>query len=642
MNTVAETLFNYLRDVINNPTNAKLDVETLPEDFYQFGKGLQFFADCVMQAKTLAQALSRGDLNGEVPPSYNEIAAPLKSLHASLRHMTWQAEQIAKGDYHQRVDFLGEFSKSFNSMAQQLEARREIETQERSKLQKFINLILLSTPNILLSFDTEGKAVFASESFICKNSVFPAEEIQGKTFSELFSPISSERFITEMGELFDYVHENKTSIASEKKIDIAQDGNERIYLIHITPMFVENETFLGIMVIFDDMTEIIRARELAEKSARVKSDFLARMSHEMHTPMNAIIGMASIGKSTPDIEKKNHSFKKIEDASAHLLGVISDILDMSKIEADGLDFIYNEFSFINMIRKVSSITSLLAAEKEQNFTADIDDNIPSCIVSDEKRLSQVIFNLLSNAVKFTPEHGLITLTARNIGEESGVCAIRFTVRDTGIGMSEEQQKHLFLPFEQADGGRSRRFGGTGLGLAISRSIIDEMEGSIWVESEPDKGASFTFDIKARIGAETCDLKIEKGSDPIDGIFSGKRILIAEDVEINREVISALLEDTGVEISFAVDGAEAVEVFLSDPELFNLILMDIQMPVVDGYEATKRIRSSSLPAADTIPIIAMTANVFREDVQLCLSAGMNGHLGKPVDIDEVIEKLREYL
>ena len=219
----------------------------------------------------------------------------------------------------------------------------------------------------------------------------------------------------------------------------------------------------------------------------------------------------------------------------------------------------------------------------------------------------------------------------------------FTVTDNGIGISREQQRRLFLPFEQVDGGSSRKFGGAGLGLVISKSIVEKMDGSIWVESELGKGATFNFVVKAQTSAKKYAIPEEnEKSDSIEGIFSGKRILVAEDVDINREIISALLEITGVEISFAVNGADVVEKLIADPELYAVILMDIQMPIMDGYEATRRIRSSGLPNARSIPIIAMTANVFREDVERCLSAGMDGHLGKPIDINEVIGSLKGYL
>ena len=658
MEPVADKLFNYLRDVIYDPANAVLDVEELPEEYQEFGSGLRFFAECVIESKELAQALSKGRLDVKVPPADNEIAAPLKSLHASLRHLTWQAQQIAEGDYQQRVNFMGDFATAFNSMAQQLEERRKLDTQERSKLQQYINLILANTPNILLAFDTDGKAVFASKSYMRQSIGHSMSEIQGKTFAELFSHLSAEDFLQRVDSLFYQVRANKEITKIEQELDFNQDGNLRNYIIHIAPMLYEDETDMGTIVVFDDMTDIIqaqhkaeqarreaeiaqreaeKAREIAEKASRAKTDFLARMSHEMRTPMNAIMGMADIGIKTEDNDRRKYCFENITEASQHLLRVINDILDISEFEADNFLLTYSEFDFGNMLDTVIDALRIRANEKHQKLTTDIDRDLPLRIISDEKRLTQALTGLLSNAVKFTPEQGSLSLAVKKTGETDGYCKVLFTITDTGIGISKKQQENLFIPFEQADGSASRKFEGAGLGLAISKRIIEMMSGSIRVESEFGKGSSFIFEIKVKTGAAA---DTENLSD--DGIFTGKRILIAEDVDINREIIAALLEETGLEIVFAFNGAEAVEKFIAAPKNYDLIFMDIRMPEMDGYEATKLIRASGVQGGAKIPIIAMTANVSRSDIEACLAAGMNAHLGKPLDIDKVLETLRQYL
>ncbi|MDR0490318.1 MAG: response regulator [Oscillospiraceae bacterium] len=648
MDSVAETLFDYLRDVIYNPKKADLDIEKLPEEFRDFGEGLCYFVECVMETKALAQSLAKGDLTGKIPPSDNEIASPLKALHASLRHLTWQTKQVAQGDYQQRIKFMGEFATAFNAMTQQLEERQKLSDKQKSELQQYINLILSNTPDIILVFNTEGNAILANEAYKhCKKTV-DVEEIKGKSYKDVFSTVADENLLRDIVEMFQNAILTGRTVQTEHTIDFAQDGNPRNYLIHVTPVLSEDKVLKGTMVVFNDMTEIIqarieaeRARELAERSTKAKSDFLARMTHEMRTPMNAIIGMTLIGKTAPDIAKKDYSFEKIEIASTHLLGVINDILDISKIEADKLELSFSKFNLDTMLNHVKSIVKFQALEKEQTFTINVDNNTPSAIISDEQRLAQILTNLLSNAVKFTPKHGQITLTLRITAETDAACTIRFSVEDTGIGISEEQQKYLFTAFEQADGSISRKFGGTGLGLAISKRIVEMLGGSIWVESALGKGAAFIFDVDVqKCEATAGDTEEEISAQKND--FTGKRILIAEDVDINREIIASLLEDTGVEICFAFDGAEAIEKFAASPSNYGLILMDIQMPGTDGYEATRRIRSSGLPRAETIPIVAMTANVLREDVERCLAAGMNDHLGKPVDIDEVVAKLGEYL
>ena len=414
------------------------------------------------------------------------------------------------------------------------------------------------------------------------------------------------------------------------------------------------------------------AMEQAFRNSEAKGYFLANMSHEMRTPMNAIIGMTAIGKTSKDINKKDYAFEKIEDASTHLLGVINDVLDMSKIEANKLELSDVTFNFNRMLQKVLSVISFRIDEKQQNFTSLVDENIPQFLLGDDQRLSQVITNLLSNAAKFTPDKGSIKLCAKHAGFNDGVHTIQIEVSDTGIGISKEQQERLFNSFEQAESNTSRKFGGTGLGLAISKRIVELMNGSIWIDSEPGKGATFAFTIQAKEGVpkESPDEIAKKHG--VDD-FSSYHVLLAEDIEINREILTTLLEPTRLNIDCAVNGKEAVDKYKANPAKYNLIFMDIHMPEVDGYEASRQIRefenSPGFPVNNAmkfsesvnnamkfaqqtskqlsrhpqgVPIIAMTANVFREDIEKCLAAGMDDHLSKPLDMEDVMEKLRSYL
>ena len=648
MDQVATILFEYLRRAIYEPVNAKLDIDELPEGFQDFGKGLRYFVDCALEAKELAQTLARGDLSGKPPSPGNEIASSLKSLQASLRHLTWQTQQIARGDYQQHVTFMGDFSTAFNTMIHLLEERRKLDIKEKYELQQYVQLIISNTPDIILVFDTDGKTVLANEAYAISNGEYAAMRVIGRTLPEIFTHESFNEFLHRLESMFREVRRTLITASMEQDIDFNLTGNTRTYLVKVTPMLSDDRKLKGTMVIFSDINELIMARreaeiarEQAEHSAMVKTDFLARMSHEMRTPMNAIIGMTTIGKTAPDEQKKDYAFDRIVTASTHLLGVINDVLDMSKIEADKFELSFSEFDLAEMMDKVISIISFQAAEKEQEFTVEIDDDIPKVIVSDEQRLAQVITNLLSNAVKFTPQHGKITMSVIKTIDNDGSFKVIFTVTDTGIGMTKEQMADVFIPFTQADGSISRRFGGTGLGLPISKRIVEMMGGDICVESTLGKGSSFLFEIVILEGAKKDAPEDESEAEEISD-FTGKRILIAEDVDINREIIAALLEDTGLEVHFAVDGVEAVEKYSQDPNGFGLIMMDIQMPGMDGYEATRRIRASRLPRSTTIPIIAMTANVMQEDVARCMDAGMNDHLGKPVNIGEVISKLGEYL
>jgi len=390
----------------------------------------------------------------------------------------------------------------------------------------------------------------------------------------------------------------------------------------------------------------------AQTANRAKSDFLSNMSHEMRTPMNAIIGMTQIGKSAGNIEKKDYAFDKIEGASSHLLVVINDVLDMSKIEAGKFDLSETDFGFERMIQKAINVTGFRMEEKKLKFELILDFNIPRVLTGDEQRLTQVIVNLLTNAIKFTPEQGSIHLKSHLAGEHNGICTIRIEVNDSGIGISREHHERIFSPFEQAETNTSRKFGGTGLGLAICKQIIELMDGCIWVESEPGKGSNFIFTVKLKHN-ENADDSIEAPRSPVNTSekqmpFKGKHLLLAEDVEINREILLSLLEPLEINIDCAINGADAVKMFKAVPDKYDLIFMDMQMPQMDGLEATREIRKyeSSLIENQTrrsfVPIVAMTANVFKEDIEKCLEAGMNAHIGKPLDIKEVMEMMQRCL
>ena len=373
-----------------------------------------------------------------------------------------------------------------------------------------------------------------------------------------------------------------------------------------------------------------------------KAKFLANMSHEIRTPMNAIKGMIAIARNTEDEKEKNTALKKINSAAIHLLGVINDILDMSKIEAQKLTLSIEEFDLKKMMHKITNVVGYSIEQKNQEFIIDSDESIPRYLTSDDQRLTQVITNLLSNAIKFTPNRGKITLQTKLLEVEDEACTIEFSVTDTGIGINKDQQKHLFQSFEQADSDTSRKFGGSGLGLVISKSIVEMLGGKIWVESEEGKGSKFTFYVKTGIGEgrytdNIDDLEeLNKGEEIYD--FSDKTVLLVEDIEINREILITLLESTSITIDSAENGKLGVEMVEKNPDLYDAILMDVQMPEMDGYEATRKIRKMKDERARSIPIIAMTANVFKEDIDRCIEAGMNDHIGKPVDILELESKL----
>jgi signal transduction histidine kinase/CheY-like chemotaxis protein len=487
--------------------------------------------------------------------------------------------------------------------------------------------------------------IYCARVFLEKAGIRSFEEIRKNSYRDVFARIMPAEQFSKISTLFRASRDEKNPITFEQVIEFGNDGTHRHYEIHFTPMYNDNAVFQGAFILFHDMTEIIEAKERTEQASRAKSNFLANMSHEIRTPLNAIIGMAAIARDSEKPERKDYCLDKIDSASVHLLGIINDVLDMSKIEEDKFELSYTEFEFSAMIQRVVNIFEFRLTEKKQKLTVEQDPAIPERIITDEQRFAQVITNLVSNAVKFTPEGGDIILAVRRLEDkEEGFCTLEIRVTDTGIGIPVEQQAKLFQSFVQVDSSIARKFGGTGLGLAISKKIVELMQGTIRVESGENQGASFIFTIRAEIAAAPAQTSRDTG-ESVSGErpdYTGKRILLAEDVEINREIVLAILEPLGLEILEADDGQKACDLFSANADSIDLIFMDIHMPDIDGYEATKRIRAFDKPRAQTVPIIAMTANVFKEDVEHCLAAGMNDHIGKPLDFNAVVTILGKYL
>ena len=1075
----ADALYKYLDDMLYNPAKASLDTEALPEEFVKLGKGLQYFNNIVSETRKLAKELSTGNLNCDLPTRENEMAAPLKSLHASLKHLTWQTQQVAKGDYRQRVDFMGDFSEAFNNMTLRLEQQRKIDFKEKSMFKTRMDAMLATCLDPILLFDLNGQLVGASDSYLKRCEIPSLNDILGKKIRKLFEPVASEEFLNNTENLLRTVIKEKRSIQIEQDIlNPVHQTSYRHYQIQITPMHDADGNIEGIIMFLHDITDVVdmkneldavvsnykgliwrinkdrvittfngqylhekgrslpqavgknihtaryndghidiignvektfaegsqeweseilgkafqshttpvydnsghiigvvgstydvterkamegslrkretmsntlnemsviflaqneesfedkmttgvrllvdamnldrlsvwrnavtldgfvtsqiyrwdrescgttppltqfqnvlfeelapnwkeyltgnvvvsgpvrlinnapptltdngalsvvlmpliinnafwgfvlfedlhseryfdndsiqamrtaaflcantvirsesdreknEAIESAIAASRAKGEFLSRMSHEIRTPLNAVMGMISIGIGTNDMGKKNYCLERADGTSRHLLRVINDILDMSKIEADKFELSYDDFDFEQTLINVANVVSVKAEEKKQEFVVNLNKNVPHYIRGDQLRLTQVITNLLSNAIKFTPEHGTVALNIEKTDERNDDVVLKFEVVDNGIGISEEQQKRLFTSFGQADIDISQKFGGTGLGLTISKRIVELMDGAIWIESDLGKGSKFIFTIMVRksdkkqskkllAGIKKEDVRIlavddspetrdyflhvmdslhmscdvaasgyqaiemirNAGNRPyniffvdwlmpemngieltrkikeingensvvimisvadwntiekeareagvkqfiskplfpstlIDAInncigvetkeetpylrsagtgeifdFSGHTLLIAEDIEINKEIMSSILEKTGVSINFAANGKVAVSMFEENPDKYDLILMDIQMPEMDGYEATRTIRALNIARAKEVPIIAMTANVFKEDIERCKQVGMNDHTGKPIDSDALFEILCKYL
>lgn len=387
----------------------------------------------------------------------------------------------------------------------------------------------------------------------------------------------------------------------------------------------------------EEISAIIQNRlnlERHDLSAKAKSDFLARMSHEIRTPMNGIIGMTEIAlKDGQTEERRIDCLRKIEHSSEYLLGLINDILDMSKIESGKMRLIEEKCNLMEMIQGLHPLLEAKLNENNIQYIADIQLK-NHWFLADSLRLNQVLINLLGNALKYSRPDGHVWLTVRETEEEKGFSNLYFQVRDDGIGIAPEKQQLIFRQFEQADNSENARKQGTGLGLAISRRIVRMMDSDIKLESEPGKGSSFSFNVKLQpVSGE----KTTVTSQPEEISFPGKRILVVEDNELNMEIICTILEGYKILTEQAVNGKEAVyQMEKTAPGYYDMILMDIMMPEMDGLEAARAIRAMEREDCKTIPIYAMSANAFDEDVKRSLASGMNGHLSKPVDI-QVLEK-----
>ena len=387
----------------------------------------------------------------------------------------------------------------------------------------------------------------------------------------------------------------------------------------------------------EEISAIIQNRlnlERHDLSAKAKSDFLARMSHEIRTPMNGIIGMTEIAlKDGQTEERRIDCLRKIEHSSEYLLGLINDILDMSKIESGKMRLIEEKCNLMEMIQGLRPLLEAKLNENNIQYIADIQLK-NHWFLADSLRLNQVLVNLLGNALKYSKPDGHVWLTVRETEEEKGFSNLYFQVRDDGIGIAPEKQQLIFRQFEQADNSDNARKQGTGLGLAISRRIVRMMDSDIKLESEPGKGSSFSFSVKLQpVSGE----KTTVTSQPEEISFPGKRILVVEDNELNMEIICTILENYGIETEQAVNGKEAVRrMEESVPGYYDMIFMDIMMPEMDGLEATRTIRNLDREDCKKIPIYAMSANAFDEDVKRSLASGMNGHLSKPVNL-QVLEK-----
>ena len=558
-----------------------------------------------------------------------------------MDEINWQQEFNKLSRQHKKLE------RNYHALAlmhEQTERMHNV-NETAKELSNFYNRLLLrNTPGITFMLDLNLCFVLGSERVVKLLGYSDMREMVGEAFLPLFSKTFLNTWVVRMESLCHQVMEtNEVFSAPEESVCFA-NGGEFIFRIDISPAAEQDGICRGAVVVMSDVTEMIHARRVAEAASHTKGEFLARMSHEIRTPLNAVIGMTHIASNTNDENKLSLCLTQIASSSSHLLGVINDILDFSRTESGKLALELTEFSLKENIDFVLTMLESRATERNIRICLERFEVQNDTVTTDSLRLNQVLVNLLSNAVKFSDEGSNVMLSVQEFEHPGDNSIFRFEVTDSGIGITPQQAVRLFRPFEQADVSITRSHGGTGLGLAISKNLVEMMGGEIDLRSEEGVGSTFYFTICCPASKCSIGIRAEETLEPVGELdLAGRRCLIVDDIEVNRIILFELLADSGMELHMACNGQEALDMFAqSSPGFYDIILMDIQMPELDGCSATRKMRSLPRADAQSVRIVAMTANVMQEDVSRAMASGMDAYLNKPIELDNMHLVLRQQL
>jgi len=517
----------------------------------------------------------------------------------------------------------------------------KILSDEKQKQEMYVRLLLETCPDVMFVLDENMMFLLGTNATTNIINIDKVSRLYGQKLDDVIEryhpPALSEK-------VFALIREtilNRGVYKAENQIEVSAEDKK--YAVTVLPFHNVANEFVGVLVVMIDNTEVLNARDIAEAGTKAKSEFLARMSHEIRTPMNAILGIAYLCFQTELLPKQRDYLEKIQTAAENLLGIIDDLLDFSKIEAGKLKIEQIPFLIAEVIRDVTILFEQKAKEKGLKLIVQLRNIDNIFLLGDPLRLRQILTNLLNNAIKFT-EAGSVAVAIYPTMVESDSVMLYFSVRDTGIGITSDQLRKLFQSFSQADDSMTRRYGGTGLGLAITKNLVELMGGTIVVESVPQQGTTFSFQLRfPQAGLPTLSEQLNNevsGSAQRHSYLKGAHVLLVEDNKVNQIVASEMLQLLGIEVTIVDNGQKAVDVVKHQD--FDLVLMDVQMPVMDGLTATRAIRLLDKQGIDELPIIAMTANAMDIDCQLSLDAGMNSHLSKPIDPDKFRHVLETWI